>query len=125
MHKQVAMFIGKVKLGHPEFFSHARVLDCGSLDINGSNWQHFVDSVYTGIDIVDGRNVDYVTCVHEFQPKVLCDVVISTEMLEHDECYTKSLLQMFCLLRPCGMPIITAAAFGRKEPGTTHHSPQG
>jgi len=84
MHKAVKEFIRDLSLLYPEFFTQVKVLDCGSLDINGSNRQFFKDSSYIGIDIVDGRNVDYVTRVHKFNAPGLYDVVISTEMLEHD-----------------------------------------
>ena len=124
MHKQVAQFIETIKLVHPGFFRYVSVLDCGSLDINGSNRRFFADSVYTGIDIVDGRNVEVVTRVHDFKPNKLFDVVISTEMLEHDEYCMKSLAKMFSLLSPGGLLIITAAAWARKEHGTIDHSPK-
>jgi len=62
MHKRVKDFILGIKQIHPEFFRDVDVLDCGSLDINGNNRQFFIDSLYTGIDIVDGKNVDVVIC---------------------------------------------------------------
>ncbi len=124
MHKAVAIFLAKVKSDHPSYFLGKGVLDCGSLDINGSNRQFFISCQYTGIDILQGKNVDIVTPVNKYQPGVFYDVVISTEMLEHDREYTRSLVQMFWLLKPGGLLIITAAAFGRKEHGTTLHSPR-
>ena len=124
MHKAVTSFIQDIKAKHPEFFRFSTVLDCGSLDINGSNRPFFADSHYTGIDIVDGKNVDYVTRVHEFNPQKLFHVVISTEMLEHDEYLSRSLARMFELLKPGGLLIITAAGFGRAEHGTVDHHPK-
>src|SRR3989339_1861899 len=118
MHKRVKSFILGIKAMHPEFFRYVKVLDCGSLDINGSNREFFEDSVYTGIDIADGRNVDQVTRVHKFSAPGLYDVIISTEMLEHDNCLSQSLHHMFNLLKPGGLMIITAAGFGREEHGT-------
>ncbi|MFA5817637.1 MAG: hypothetical protein WC865_18705 [Bacteroidales bacterium] len=47
MHKAVKTFIQDLSLLYPEFFTGVKVLDCGSLDINGSNRQFFKDSVYT------------------------------------------------------------------------------
>ncbi|MCX6226290.1 MAG: methyltransferase domain-containing protein [Bacteroidia bacterium] len=124
MHKAVKSFIQDIKANYPEFFRNVRVLDCGSLDINGSNRQSFEDSAYTGIDIVNGPNVDVVTHVHDFKPPALFDVVISTEMLEHDENAQESLGKMFKFLKPGGLMIITAAGFGRGEHGTAGHHPK-
>ena len=123
MHKAVKQFIQGIRTLHPEFFTKVKVLDCGSLDINGNNRQFFSDSVYTGIDIVDGRNVDQVTRVHKFNATGLYDVVISTEMLEHDNCLPQSLHAMFNMLRQGGLMILTAAGFGREEHGTHEHHP--
>ncbi|MFA5817188.1 MAG: class I SAM-dependent methyltransferase [Bacteroidales bacterium] len=124
MHKRVKDFILGIKQIHPEFFRDADVLDCGSLDVNGNNRPFFIDSHYTGIDIVDGKNVDVVTRVCDYTPNKLFDVVISTEMLEHDESFDESLQKMFWFLRPGGLLIITAAGLGREEHGTTNHHPK-
>jgi SAM-dependent methyltransferase len=124
MHKRVTNFIQGIKQLHPDFFRYVNVLDCGSLDINGNNRGFFEDSKYTGIDIVDGRNVDILTKVHEYHPGKLFDVVISTEMLEHDANMMSSMANMFELLRPGGLLILTAAGFGREEHGTTDHHPK-
>jgi len=100
------------------------VLDCGSLNINGNNRYLFPKAKsYTGIDIVDGPNVDVVTRVGEFETDKRFDVVISTEMLEHDEQWAFSLAKMCCLLKPGGFLLITAAGEGRPEHGTTEHLP--
>jgi len=96
------------------------VLDCGSLNINGNNRYLFPKAKsYTGIDIVDGPNVDVVTRVHEFETDKRFDVVISTEMLEHDSEWDYSLIHMAELLKPGGFLLITAAGEGRPEHGTT------
>lgn len=124
MHKRVTQFILGIKQHHPEFFRSVKVLDCGSLDINGNNRVFFDDSKYTGIDIVDGRNVDILSKVHEYHPGKQFDVIISTEMLEHDVNLMASLGNMFELLRPGGLMILTAAGFGREEHGTTLHHPK-
>ena len=124
MHKRVKDFILGIKQIHPEFFRDVDVLDCGSLDVNGNNRQFFIDSTYIGIDIVDGKNVDVVTRVCNYTPDKLFDVVISTEMLEHDLSFDQSLDKMFHFLRPGGLLIITAAGLGREVHGTANHHPK-
>lgn len=124
MHKNVRLFCELIKKHFPPYFKGVNVLDCGCLDINGNNRYLFESSNYIGIDIVDGPNVDFVTKVHEFDPGHCFDVVISTEMLEHDDSYWFSLKKMFDLTRAGGLLIFTAAGTGRAEHGTKTHTPQ-
>lgn len=124
MHKEVKRFCQSIKLQHPLHFVGVDVLDCGSLDINGNNRYLFDKSNYFGIDIVDGKNVDLVTRVHQFCSIKKFDCVISTEMLEHDEYFGESLNAMFNLTKPRGLLLITAAGQGREEHGTRRNNPQ-
>jgi hypothetical protein len=52
------------------------------------------------------------------------DVVISTEMLEHDEYWKESLRAMLSLVKPDGLILFTCATHGRPEHGTKRTSPQ-
>ena len=124
MHKEVKRFCQSIKLQHPLHFIGVDVLDCGSLDINGNNRYLFDKSSYFGIDIVDGKNVDLVTRVHQFKTEKQFDCVISTEMLEHDEYFVESLNAMYHLTKPGGLQLITAAGYGREEHGTHNHHPK-
>lgn len=123
MHTKVKTFCESIKQRFPEYFKKIQVLDCGSFDINGNNRYLFEACNYTGIDIIDGKNVDIVVHVDQFKPPVKFDVVISTEMLEHDFNYVKSLQNMFCLTKPGGLLLFTAAGTGRPEHGTSEHTP--
>ena len=124
MHKEVKRFCLSVKNDYPQFFQNSDVLDCGSLDINGNNRWLFDDCNYMGIDIVEGKNVDIVTKVHDLKMDHHFDCVISTEMLEHDEDFAASLNAMFNFLKPGGLLLITAAGYGREEHGTFEIKPQ-
>lgn len=126
MHKEVKEYFDSVKAAYPFYFSNAKVLDCGSLDINGNNRYLFTDCDYIGIDIVEGKNVDIVTKVHEFLNGLISvyDVVISSEMLEHDKHWKESLQNMFRLVKPNGLLLFTAAGTGREEHGTTRTKPK-
>jgi SAM-dependent methyltransferase len=119
-HLEQQIFVERVKQKYPEYFTGVKVLDCGSLDINGNNRIHFHISDYLGIDLHQGRNVDRVCRVHEFKGGNF-DVVISTEMLEHDKFWKESLAAMYSLLRDDGLLVITAATTGREEHGTYRH----
>jgi SAM-dependent methyltransferase len=113
-----------VKNKFPEFFKNKRVVDFGSLDINGSNRQFFDDCEYIGLDIGKGKNVDIVTKAHEYNaPDGSFDVVVSTEMFEHDKYLHLSLPNMVRVLRSGGLFFWTCAAPGRPEHGTRRTEP--
>lgn len=107
---------------YPTYFERVKVLDCGSLDVNGSLRPLFVDCEYVGLDFRAGKNVDLVSKVH-IAPLAdgSFDTVVSAEMLEHDEHWADSLLRMHALLRPGGLLAISCAGPTRKEHGTRKH----
>lgn len=124
MHRQIYEFVGRTHMRLPQFFENCKVLDCGSLDVNGTNKGHFKDCFYMGVDIGPGPNVDYVSMIHEFTtyPDKYFDTVISTDMLEHDLHWHKSLCHMVDLVRSGGLFLMTCAGRGRGEHGTVRSS---
>lgn len=122
-HSEQQAFCLRLKALLPRFFNHVLVTDFGSLDINGSNRELFTDSSYLGVDIYRGKNVDVVCKAHAYEPAGPQDVVISTEMLEHDEDWWLSLRRMYEILRPGGLMLTTCATTGRGEHGTRTSSP--
>ena len=117
-HKEQQDFVKILKSRNPEWFKEVRVLDIGSLDVNGNNRVYFQDSEYIGLDIGKGANVDVVSIAHEYKPEEPFDVVISTEALEHDFFFEKTLKAAVEFLKPGGVLILTAATTGREEHGT-------
>lgn len=115
MHKEQKKFIKSIRKIYPKYFMFKDVLDVGSRDINGSNRFLFWFCRYEGIDVVGGKNVDVTTLAHEYNPNKKYDVVISTEMLEHDEYWLQSLKVMYMLLKPGGLLLITAAGKNRDK----------
>ena len=93
-------FFAKVKTLFPEFFMDVTVLDVGSLDING-NTKHFFDQpfYYIGIDLYAGKNVDVVCPAHLYKSGFQFDVIMSSECLEHDMYYARTLQNMLQLLK--------------------------
>ena len=129
-HVEQRAFCAWVKNKFPQFFTKGTsVLDCGSLDINGNNRWLFDEPLYWGIDIGDGPNVDQVVAIHELYDEWAgaagdpFDVVISTEMLEHDVHYQASLRAMVSCLRSGGLLVFTCATTGRAEHGTARTTP--
>lgn len=123
MHNEQRAFCLRVKQTFPEYFESGKVVDFGSLDINGSNRDLFGDVDYTGIDLGDGKGVDVVCRAHEYRSEGPVDVVISTEMLEHDEFWRESLRNALLILRKGGLLLFTCAGKGRPEHGTVRSNP--
>lgn len=125
-HSQQKAFLSAVKSRYPHFFRGVFALDIGSLDINGNNHYLFdAESMYLGIDVAEGPNVDLACPAHELGlPPNTFDVIISTECLEHDRYWDKTLRNAVRMLRPGGLLLITCATEGRPEHGTRRTMPQ-
>jgi ubiquinone/menaquinone biosynthesis C-methylase UbiE len=114
----------KIKNEFPKYFKNKSTLDCGSLDINGNNRYLFEGGTYTGVDVGVGPNVDIVSMVHALElPSNSVEFIVSTEMLEHDMHYDKSLTNMVRMLKPGCMLLFTCATTGRGEHGTRRTTP--
>ena len=123
-HKEQIEYCVKIKNKFDKFFKNCKILDIGSLDINGSNKFLFENCEYTGIDVGPGKNVDIVCKGHEFlQPDSFYDVIISTECFEHDMYYDLTIKNAIRLLKPEGLFLFTCASTGRPEHGTRRTSP--
>ncbi len=83
-----------VKNTFPEYFVNKKVLDVGAWDVNGNNRFLFTDCEYVGLDAGPGKNIDIVCLAHEYDAP---DGII----------------------KPDGFLLITCAAPGREEHGTT------
>lgn len=123
MHPEVSNFIESVKQKHPTYFKDQKVLEVGSLNINGTIRSLFKDCNYLGIDIGEGPGVDMVIPIHELSWPFTFDVVVSTEMLEHDIHWKSSLESMYNNLKHGGLLILTCAGPARQEHGTTRTTP--
>jgi hypothetical protein len=96
-------FVASVKDKHPEFFSNTKVLEVGSLDINGSIRMFFSDCDYTGVDLGPGRGVDLIGKGEELPcPDGSFDVTASCECFEHNEKWVDTFTNMVRMTRPGG-----------------------
>lgn len=122
-HENQQNFCQLIKMKLPYFFNNKKVLDVGSLDLNGNNKQLFDSCDYVGIDIGEGSNVDFVSVGHEFEgPDEYYDTIISTEVFEHDMYYEKTILNIVRMLKKGGLFLFTCASTGRPEHGTINSS---
>ena len=59
-HPAQLQFVNVVKANYANMFVQKRVLEVGSLNINGSIRQFFAACDYTGVDLGKGKDVDLV-----------------------------------------------------------------
>ena len=118
-HWQQRDYCSKMRDMFPQYFVGKKVLDIGSLDINGNNRFLFTDCDYFGLDVGDGPNVDIISVGHQYDaPDETFDMIISTEVFEHDMFYEDTIKNIIRMLKPGGAFIFTCASTGRPEHGT-------
>jgi SAM-dependent methyltransferase len=124
-HPEQMRFVASVANMYPTHFAHSSVLEVGSLNINGSVRQFFLEpTFYVGCDLGPGPGVDIVCSGHQlpFQNQTF-DVAISCECFEHDKNWYLTFKRMIELVKPLGLVIFTCATTGRAEHGTTTNKP--
>lgn len=96
--------------------SPGKVLEIGSMDINGGVREFFADAEeYIGIDMQKGKGVDIVLKAHKILnvwPEETFDTVICLEMLEHDNAFWLTLENMHKVLKKNGNLIISTPTYG-------------
>jgi SAM-dependent methyltransferase len=123
MHTEVRKFIKRVRNKHRTAFFNKKVLEVGSLNVNGTVRDYFWFCDYTGIDLNKGKDVNIVCPAYEFNSPGYFDTVISTGVLEHDKHWQKSLESMYNNLKPGGLLLITCQGPDFPEHGTEDHDP--
>jgi SAM-dependent methyltransferase len=103
----------------------ADVLEVGSFNVNGSPRHVFQPLVrsYCGVDMEPGRDVDELAVAADLPfPDETYDLVISTEMLEHDPTPWLSFPEFARVLKRGGHALITARGFrdGHAYPDHDH-----
>lgn len=120
-HQEQVQFFTKVFNDNKTKFIDKDIIEIGSLIINGSLRQIFVEpKSYLGVDIGSGPGVDLVSKGHEVDfPSDSFDVALSAECFEHDQHWIKTFQKMIDLVKPGGMIVFSCATTGRPEHGTT------
>ena len=112
---EVARMLMESALGRVDW-PEARVLDVGSLYVNGSYRKTIVDRgwEYIGLDVVAGRNVDVVAPEFDYPfEDGAFDVVISGSTMEHVTAIWRWVPELVRVLRPGGLlAIVTHMAWG-------------
>jgi SAM-dependent methyltransferase len=122
-HAAQRIFVDLVSKTMSRFFNGCDVLEVGSLDINGSVRDFFKNCRYIGLDVGGGKGVDVVCQGQEYDgPDDSRDQVISCEAMEHNPYWAATFANMLRICKPGGLVLMTCAAIGRKEHGTTRSS---
>jgi len=111
-------FILQCKSRFPTHFASNLVVEIGSQNINGTVRDLF-NSEYLGIDIGQGKDVDFVCAGDLLQlPTSHSDVTLSTECFEHASNWKAVLHNMIRITKPNGLVMLTFAGRGRPAHGT-------
>lgn len=123
-HREQFEFVNSVKIRFPNNFFNSKVLEVGSLDINGTIRNLFTSCEYLGIDVAAGKGVDRVCQGQEFDgPDDYYDTVISCECFEHNPHWVETFNVMHRVCKPGGLIVISCATTGRPEHGTRRSEP--
>jgi SAM-dependent methyltransferase len=118
-HGEQQAFFAEAARGFPDHFTGVRVLEVGSLDVNGSIRRHFTDCDYTGVDVAGGPGVDLVAQGQDLDfPDGSFDTTVSAECFEHNPYWSETFANMVRMTRPGGLVAFSCASTGRPEHGT-------
>lgn len=122
-HPAQVNFVSRVQQQFPQLFAGKRVLEVGSLNINGSIRQFFSDCDYIGVDIGPGPCVDVVCAGEDLSyPDNSFDVVASCECFEHNPNWVETFNNMVRMSKT--LVFFSCATTGRAEHGTRSINPQ-
>jgi len=124
-HAEQKHFFQEVKNQFPIFFINSKVLEIGSLDINGSIRDCFeTPTEYIGVDLEEGPGVDFVGEGQkiEFSDEYF-DCTLSSECFEHNPYWLETFVNMVRMTRQGGLVTFSCASEGRPEHGTTRTNP--
>lgn len=119
MHPEAWQWVAEhaTKVGSP-----VRVMDQGGQNVNGNIRVLFPTATdWTSVDMFDGEGVDVVAdCGDYVHPE--CDLVTTTELLEHTPRGPDIVRRAFESLKPGGHYIVTTATHGRAPHSSTGHA---
>jgi SAM-dependent methyltransferase len=130
MHDSVLTFVEECLEANPilGWEGKENIIEVGSRNVNGSVRHLFPQLNYIGIDNVDGEGVDLVSNAHDLTELFdlnTIDIVVCTEMLEHDRYPWITLNEIVSVLKPKGWLILTTRAFDEKGCYPMHDDPHG
>ena len=91
-----------------------KVLELGSLNVNGTARDVLKSSVYIGIDLQQGKDVDIQMNAHDILKNfgvAYFDVVVNMNMLEHDDRFWDTMNQVNQVLKVGGFQVFCVPTF--------------
>ncbi len=116
MHLANILWLGDLKHNYPWSFQHMRVLELGSLDINGSPRPWFHNCDYVGVDQKNGPSVDVVCKMVDTNFKERFDVIISLNCFMYDLDWKNSLKHNLQWLKQGGLFFVSFGDVPRYYP---------
>lgn len=122
-HPQQLNYFSSLAFQYPEYFNNAKVVEIGSLNLNGSVRDIFLNCDYIGYDLKIGDGVDVAEQGQLISLETAyADTSISAECFEHNPFWVETFSNMLRLTRPGGMVTFSCATIGRQEHGTSRTS---
>lgn len=120
-HKEQVDFFTKIYNQNKEQFDDKKIIEIGSLIINGSLREIFRNAKeYVGVDLANGPGVDVISKGHEISfNDDYFDIALSAECFEHDKYWDLTFQKMIDVTKSGGWIIFSCATDGRPEHGTS------
>jgi SAM-dependent methyltransferase len=109
MHREAREFVSHCATAEP-----VRVIEIGSLNVNGTIRDLFPNASWIGLDRIAGPCVDVVCDAAQFVPQSPVDVVICCEVFEHADNWQRLIESAYQWLSPGGVFVMTCAGLGRQ-----------
>jgi SAM-dependent methyltransferase len=127
-HKSQLDFVERLSKEHTEYFNNIKMLEIGSLDINGTMRKFFTSCEYVGVDLAEGKDVDLI-CEGQLvdHSDNTYDTTGSCNCFEHNPYWIETFRNMYRMTRRNGLLFIVVPTTGYPEHGTSkrasHDSP--
>jgi len=123
-HLQQLAYVESIKAIYPKYFLSSKVLEIGSLDVNGTIRQFFENCDYTGVDLGAGAMVDVIGEGQKLNyADNSFDTTASCECFEHNPYWKETFENMYRMTKKDGLLFFTCATTGRPEHGTKNNFP--
>lgn len=124
-HAEQQIFINAMRIVFTQNFINKKVLEIGSMNVNGTVRIFFEQCQYIGVDLGHGDGVDLICDGAKLRlPDNTFDTVISTECFEHNPNWVETFSNMIRMCKPGGLIMMTCATEGRLEHGTHTERPE-
>lgn len=129
MHREAHSFVERVVAATPALQRVQWAVEFGAFNVNGHARDCFPAARWTGVDWRPGPGVDVMCLAHQYRHAWPVDLVLCTEMLEHDPHWRASLQNAAAQCGEGGSVLVTCAGPGRPAhevhcaPGGQHYLP--